>query len=156
MSGISNLNPPKPKYCFTWDVETVLNYIRNLPDNSALSIKQLTLKVTMLLALIAINRGSELKLLNLNYLSKYSSRYSFAVRHTVKHSKEGKIPPPMVFYKFQEDARVCPVTTINSYIDRTKSWRVKTNKEDKETQLFLGQMNWENPISYLNFVKKRI
>ena len=40
--------PPQPKYNFIWDVEKVLDYIReNLSDNSALSDKLLTHKLTI-------------------------------------------------------------------------------------------------------------
>ena len=135
MTGISNLNPPQPKYGFTWDVEKVLKYLRSLPTNSALSHKQMTLKVTMLLSLVAINRGSELKTLDLNYLSKYSSKYSFSISQTVKHSRRGKVPPPVIFYRFPEDILLCPIATLDSYIDLTKTWR------GKETQLFLSHVS---------------
>ena len=60
MAGISNLRPPRPKYCTIWDVQVVLDYLSQWSDYTVLSPKQLTLKVTMLLALIAINRGSDL------------------------------------------------------------------------------------------------
>ena len=141
MTGISNLKPPQPKYGFTWDVEKVLQYLRQLPNNSTLSPKQLTLKVTMLLALIAINRGSELKLLNLNYLSKFSSKYSFTLNGTVKHSRKGKIPPPIIFYKHPEDPHLCPINTLDQYIDRTKPWR------GNETQLFISFVKPHKAVS---------
>ena len=51
MAGVYNKRPPKPRYCFVWDVETVLRYLKSLPVNKLLSTKMLTLKLTMLLTL---------------------------------------------------------------------------------------------------------
>ena len=36
MTGVFNVNPPKPKYVFIWDVEKVLSYFNNLPINKEL------------------------------------------------------------------------------------------------------------------------
>ena len=36
MTGVFNMNPPKPKYVFIWDVEKVLSYFNNLPINEEL------------------------------------------------------------------------------------------------------------------------
>ena len=33
LKGVFNNRPPAPKYSSTWDVDVVLNYIKNLPDN---------------------------------------------------------------------------------------------------------------------------
>ena len=43
--------PPLPRYTCTWNVQMVLNYLDSLRDNDTLSLKQLTWKVIMLLAL---------------------------------------------------------------------------------------------------------
>ena len=36
MTGVFNMNPPKPKYVFIWDVEKVLSYFNNLSINEEL------------------------------------------------------------------------------------------------------------------------
>ena len=36
MSGVFNMNPPKPKYVFIWEVEKVLSYFNNLWINEEL------------------------------------------------------------------------------------------------------------------------
>ena len=52
LAGIFNERPPQPRYQQTWDVKLVLDYFENLnDDNSLLSDKDLTEKLTMLLAL---------------------------------------------------------------------------------------------------------
>ena len=49
VKGVYNLHPPFPRYTHTWDVNKVLTYIVNMPDNSELTFKQLTQKLVILL-----------------------------------------------------------------------------------------------------------
>ena len=56
MTGIFNNRPPKPRYTFVWDIETVLNYLSELPDNLSLSIRVLSYKLSLLLSLTAASR----------------------------------------------------------------------------------------------------
>ena len=71
MSGIFNKRPPQPKYPFILDVETVLDFLRKLPENDLLSHKLLTLKVSMLLSLLSASKVSEITNLRLSYLGKH-------------------------------------------------------------------------------------
>ena len=47
--GVYQSRPVFPKYQYTWDVTTVLDYLRNLGQNCDLSVKEVTLKLNMLL-----------------------------------------------------------------------------------------------------------
>ena len=40
--------PPKPRYTFVWDIETVLNHLSKFPDNLNLLIRVLSHKLTLL------------------------------------------------------------------------------------------------------------
>ena len=55
--------PPLPKYQSTWSVETVIVYVKSLGKNEALSLKQITHKLAVLLALTTASRSSDLSLL---------------------------------------------------------------------------------------------
>ena len=58
LMGVFNQRPPQPRYTFVWDVETVLRYLKShMPENDKLSDKELTYKLTILLALTAANRA---------------------------------------------------------------------------------------------------
>ena len=87
MSGASNLRPSKPKYGFTWEVEVVLRLLKGWPPNELLTDKQLSLKLAMLLSMSAISRCSELHLLDLRFLNRFSTYFSFDVYGSMKHSK---------------------------------------------------------------------
>ena len=52
VKGVANLRPPLPKYTKVWHVSMVLNKFRSMEDNDALSLKDLTLKLTTLLCLV--------------------------------------------------------------------------------------------------------
>ena len=60
MAGIFNNRPPKTRYTFVWDIETVLNYLSKLPDNLSLPIRILSHKLALLLSLTAASRVSEI------------------------------------------------------------------------------------------------
>jgi hypothetical protein len=51
MKGIFALRPPKPCYVSASDVNAVLMYLRKLSPVKQLTLKDLTLKLTMLMAL---------------------------------------------------------------------------------------------------------
>ena len=68
MKGIFKLNPPKPKNVVTWDVKLVLDVLRK-KTNSNISLKDLTLKCLMLLALSTGQRAQTLAALDLNNLT---------------------------------------------------------------------------------------
>ena len=129
MKGIANLRPPKPKYSLIWDVEDVLDQIRTWPTNSLLSIKQLTLKTVMLLALTAIPRGSELHLFDTNFMTKSEETYVFYLGGTVKHSRDGVIPPEVDFHSFIEEPCLCPVLALNEYHKKMKEWISKSDSK---------------------------
>ena len=51
MKGVFNSRPTKPRYPYTWDVDKVLNYLKTLSPVRQLSLKDLTLKLRMLIVL---------------------------------------------------------------------------------------------------------
>ena len=115
MSGIFNKRPPQQEYPFIWDVETVLDFLRKLPGNVLLSDKLLTLKVSMLLSLLSASRVSEITNLRVDYLTKHSSVYTFAILHLTKtYQKVKKAQPNLKFYNFPGDSNLCVCKAIDS------------------------------------------
>ena len=54
------------KYYAIWDVRQVLSFLKTLSPNSSLSLMELSLKLSMLLALVSILRKQTLLQLNIN------------------------------------------------------------------------------------------
>ena len=131
VSGIFNKRPPQPKYHFVWDVETVLDFLRILPGNDLLSDKLLTLKVSMLLSLLSALRVSEITNLRVDYLTKHSSVYTFAIPHLTKTCRRGKKPHPnLKFYNFPGESKL-----------RRNVWRVE------ESQFLVSHIKPHKPVS---------
>ena len=67
MKGVFRTKPPKPKYCSSWNVAKVLDFLRNQELLDKLSLKLLTFKLTVLLALTTSARAHELAALDLDF-----------------------------------------------------------------------------------------
>ena len=65
LKGAFNLRPPKPRYSQTWDLSLMLTFLRKLGRNEELSLKKLTQKLIMLLALVLGHWCSDLVRLTL-------------------------------------------------------------------------------------------
>ena len=66
VKGVFHARPPLPCYTHTWDVQTVLDFLQLLEDNWKLSLKHLSWKVTMLLALSFPFRSADLSQLDMS------------------------------------------------------------------------------------------
>ena len=53
MKGIFQEKPPRPKYTKLWDVSIVLSYLQSLSPVDKLSLKELTLKLLVLILLVS-------------------------------------------------------------------------------------------------------
>ena len=137
MRGINNIRPPQPKYTAIWDVDQVLDTLRTLYPNETLSAKLLTEKTCTLLGLIAIPRGCELSYMDTKLMGKAKNLYSFSFNRNFKASKQGKRASDLHIHEFEEDAAICPVRTLDAYLEMTKPWR----DSNGETQLFLSHIN---------------
>ena len=87
LRGVFNSRPPIPRYVFTWPVGQVLRYFKCLPGNSGLSLKTLSMKTAVLLALVTARRGATLTALNLQFLSNSKTELRFIVSHLTKTSR---------------------------------------------------------------------
>ena len=65
MKGVYEKLKPQPNYTQIWDVSLVLSYLATLTPNSSLSLKNLTLKLVMLLLLVSSQRGQAIHSLSL-------------------------------------------------------------------------------------------
>ena len=142
MTGIFNQRPPKPRYSFVWDVEQVLTYLDQLPSNDRLSDRLLTLRLTMLLALASACRCSELKCLDIRYMTKTTNSYIFEFSKVTKSWRKGKAPPSLEFFSFESNTNLCVVSVLEAYLLRSAGWR-----SDNKHQLLLGTVNPHDEVA---------
>ena len=134
LNACFNAKPPQPRYVVTWDVDKVLSYIHSLGENSSLSNKCLTLKLSMLLALASAGRSSDLRALDIRYMTINDNSINFELGVLTKSRRKGQPPIKLTFDRFDSDSLVCVVSTISCYLDRSKAWRAGADK----TQLLLS------------------
>ena len=56
LKGIKNKRPPVPRYCTTWDILAVLDFLKSLGENQTLSDKDITKKLSLLMAIASALR----------------------------------------------------------------------------------------------------
>ena len=68
MKGISISRPPQPRCQHTWDVAAVTDNLTKLGQNNSLTLKQLSQKLCMLMALTCPERSSIMATLDIRYI----------------------------------------------------------------------------------------
>ena len=129
MKGIFEIRPALPKYSEIWDVTVVLNYLKTFVMVTALPLKELTLKLTMLLCLTTEQRGQTIHKMEVSGIQALPDRYR------IKHLA------PIDLLAFPEEERLCVVKTLKEYLQRTYQHR------DKHSQLLLSYIQPFKPVS---------
>ena len=149
MKGASNLRPPQPRYKHVWDVNLVIEKLKSMPDDFGLTLEQLSYKTITLLSLCAIKRSGELSMLNVKWMALYNDRIECSFGIKGKTTKPGKVAKAITFHEFASNRRICPVTCLKSYLERTKQSRTEHN-----TQLvFLSVKKPHKPVSRSTLTK---
>lgn len=133
MKGIFQSRPPLPRYCKTWDVNLVLQHIGSMGNSQELSLKDLTLKLVMLVALTTAQRGQSLQLLDIQNMVQEETAYTFMLNSNLKQSKPGKSTSDLVIKlnAYPHDRNLCVVNACSVYLERTKLLR------GSESRLFI-------------------
>lgn len=127
LTGMFNNRFPQPKYQFIWDVEKVVTYISSLDNNEDLDDQALTKNLTMLLALASTARAHEICYLDIRFLVRHHSGYTFSFAKPTKVSRKGKLRPPITFTPFEGNSKLCVCKCMDTYPLRSKYWREYRN-----------------------------
>ena len=71
---IYELRPALPKYSSIWDVNILLNFLETSDFASELSLKDLSLKLTMLLCLTTAHHGQTICSFGVNYVQEFDDK----------------------------------------------------------------------------------
>jgi len=123
--GMYNSSPPQPRYASTWDVDIMIRHISALGENSNLSLKQLSHKLAILVALVGANRVSELCALDLHFRQYRPDGVHFELPSLGKKRTVGAPPRQIMFGSFLSDKGLCIVECMKCYEDKTKQFRPK-------------------------------
>ena len=95
-------------------------------NNLALSLKELSLKLTVLLALSNATRASDLVVLDIGFTQRTATGMIFRITGLTKTRRSGP-SRSLSIAKFEEPG-LCPVETLKCYIERTQELR-RTDRE---------------------------
>ena len=127
LKGMYNRRPQRSRYTATWDVNVVLNYLCELSPVVKLTLKDLTLKLLLLLLLITCQRLQTIQSLNIDDMiwSNNDNTVVFRLSTVLKHSRRGSLG--LISLKaFEEDPRLCIIRTLKAYLDKTNEVRDKS------------------------------
>ena len=132
LKGVFQERPALPRYTTTWDVSEVLSYLQTLDPSAELSLKVLSQKLVMLLALLSGQRTQTLKLVHIHNIRYTEAGCLIYVTSLLKHTRPGVHQEPIKLLPYPADSRLCVVDTLSTYLEKTKSLR------GLETQLFIS------------------
>lgn len=119
LKGTFELRPSLPRYSTIWDVGIVLTYLWSFPALNDLTLRQLTLNLTMLLALVTAQRTQTLSKLDTSCMQETTTGITFTIWDTLKTTRPGKHLVPIEIRSFTPDSHLCLVTYIKHYITKT-------------------------------------
>jgi len=125
MKGAFNQRPPQPKYSVMLDVYTVTRYISSMGDNHSLTLKSLSLKLVILLALSRPLRSHDLYNLDLRYMKSLPDGVEFKPSSLTKQSRPSKPAASFVFPAFPADKNLCPKEALLEYVSRTEFYKAQ-------------------------------
>ena len=145
MKGVYNSRPPEPRYSSSWRVERVTSHMRQMGSNNSLSLKQLSLKLVMLMALVEASRTSELAALDLRFRVFSPDGVTFRLPTLTKKRKAGAPPREIFFGGFPPDDRLCVISCLRKYEEKTREYRIQAS--DAPNKLFLSYVRPHRLVS---------
>ena len=146
LKGAFQTRPPMPRYSSFWDVGTVISYLKGLGANDNLTLRCLTLKTVMLLALTRPSRSADLSNLDIHWRSYQTNGVTFRPAQLAKQSRPSRHVADFFFPCFKDDPILCPVLTLKAYEERTKEFRDLQSAKPK-SRLFLSWIGQHNPVT---------
>lgn len=127
MKGVFAARPTKSRYTEVWDVNKVLIYLKKLSPVRHLSLKNLTLKLVMLMALTQAARVQTLQLISYTDYKKLKSEFVFKFDGLLKHNRPNHNINFISFKAYPPDRRLCIYTVLKEYLARTSNVRIDNN-----------------------------
>lgn len=140
LKGVFNRCRPAPRYQETWNVAPVLRYLEQLFPLDKLTLKELTWKLVVLLALTSGQRCQTLTFLDTESVTRTPECYVFHIQKHVKQDRPGKLFSSMRVKKYYKE-ELCVYHTLQYYIDSTLPYR-----DGERKQLLLSYVKPYRPV----------
>ncbi|XP_074034042.1 uncharacterized protein [Leptinotarsa decemlineata] len=121
LRGIFRSRPTFPKYNETWDPNPVLAYLSTLSPLESLTLKNLTIKLVVLLALATAQRVQTLSKIKLSNISRFDDRIEIRITDILKTSASNKVQPILILPYFFEKPHLCVASVMDYYMKTTNN-----------------------------------
>ena len=119
--------------------------MKTMGPNNALSLKQLSLKLVTLMALVEASRTSEIAALDLRYRVYSPEGVTFRLPTLTKKRTAGAPPRQLFFGGFPPDERLCVSKCLKQYEETTSGFRDKT--PGAPDRVFLSYVAPHRPVT---------
>ncbi|XP_074102142.1 uncharacterized protein LOC141529496 [Cotesia typhae] len=123
IKGSSKIRPGGPKYESTWNVDPVLAKLETWTPIEELSLKKLTEKLVVLLALGTAHHCQTLALIKISNITASESEIEIRIPEKIKTSRPGAPQPVLRLPFFPTKAVLCIARTLSQYVTVTKVLR---------------------------------
>lgn len=123
LKGVFESRPSLPRYKDIWDVSVVLDYLKTLPPLEELSLKDITHKTVLLVALLSGQRCQTVHALTVSGMRITNDTVHFEIAKLLKTSKPGRHQGHLEFKSYPVDERLCVVTCLRQYLKLTEPIR---------------------------------
>ena len=128
MKAVFNERPTFPKTTVTWDVDQVLNYLRDMGMPDTLTLPQLTKKLCMMLLILSGQRGQTVHVLDIVNMTLTDDVVSFRIAELLKTSRPNRHQQEIKFQAYPHDPCLCIVSLTAEYMRRTEALRGSTQQ----------------------------
>ena len=131
--------PAVPRYLVTWNVETLLSYLKTWHPPSVLSLEQLTMKTIALIACTSSDRAQTLESIDIEHSHVTDEAIMFPIYSLLKGSKRNR-PVTVVKCVKWDDPTLNVCDYVVAYLNRTRKFRLKAVSKGlpKPRNLFLS------------------
>ena len=141
MKGLFEKNPEFPVYSCIWDVKKLLDCFRTIPHQRELSLKMLSKKLAILLAILAGGQRSQtVHTIKATDIVVTDEKCIIPIYDVIKQTKDGKHLKPLEFRVYKLEPKLCFVQNLLVYLERTREHR-------RSSQLFLSYQKPHHPVS---------
>ncbi|KYN08464.1 hypothetical protein ALC62_00556, partial [Cyphomyrmex costatus] len=139
--GVAFLKPQRPRYDYTWNPSTVINYLSSLYPHESLSLPKLSRKLITLLALTTAQRMQTLAAIQIPNI-RFSDSVIIKISSRLKTSGITRSQPLLSFRSFLDKPELCVFSLLRFYISFTSVLRRAGNDS-----LFISHRAPYGPVS---------
>ena len=142
LKGIFNRYLPLPKYAQIWNINQILDYCTNLPDNEGLEFKYIVKKLVMLFLILGARKKQPLFTINIDNIIFADNKVILLQSKTLKHTNPNRPLEPLTYHKYEAEEKLCIANWLQSHLEKRNH---QVNEEVRELLITYGKPH--EPVS---------